>query len=142
MAHPPVREGLMQRLRNRAQFQAVLAGPPVAKTAHFALHRAPLDGGRAAPVLFPSAEAYHDSTFPSERLKMLAVKTTCRDRWRQILNEADRIPAKHLLTLQEGVSESQFREVTGAGVQARTSVPESRIVRYPVGSEDSPQRGR
>lgn len=48
---------------------------------------------------------------------MLAVKTTCRDRWRQILNEADRIPAKHLLTLQEGVSEGQFREMTGAGVQ-------------------------
>ena len=48
---------------------------------------------------------------------MLAVKTTCRDRWRQILNEADRIPAKHLLTLQEGVSEGQFAEMTGAGVQ-------------------------
>jgi hypothetical protein len=48
---------------------------------------------------------------------MLAVKTTCRDRWRQILSEADRIPEKHLLTLQEGVSEAQFREMTGAGVQ-------------------------
>ncbi|MGR6765660.1 type II restriction endonuclease, partial [Aeromonas veronii] len=33
------------------------------------------------------------------------------------LNEADRIPAKHLLTLQEGVSETQFREMNHAGVQ-------------------------
>ena len=29
----------MQRLQNRPQFQAVLAGPIVAKTVHFALHR-------------------------------------------------------------------------------------------------------
>ena len=47
---------------------------------------------------------------------MLAVKTTCKDRWRQILNEADRIPNKHLLTLQEGVSETQFAEMRRAGV--------------------------
>jgi hypothetical protein len=33
------------------------------------------------------------------------------------LNEADYIPAKHLLTLQEGISESQFREMVHAGVQ-------------------------
>ena len=80
-------------------------------------HQPESEPGKRPDFLFPSVEAYRDSTFPSERLKMLAVKTTCRDRWRQILNEADRIPAKHLLTLQEGVSESQFREMTGAGVQ-------------------------
>ncbi len=48
---------------------------------------------------------------------MLAAKTTCKDRWRQILNEADRIQVKHLLTLQEGVSENQFKEMTEAGVK-------------------------
>ncbi len=42
---------------------------------------------------------------------MLAVKTTCKDRWRQILNEAQRIKPKHLLTLQEGVSHRQFDEM-------------------------------
>lgn len=51
------------------------------------------------------------------------MKTTCKDRWRQILNEADRIPVKHLLTLQEGVSEGQFREMTEAGVQLVVPVP-------------------
>jgi hypothetical protein len=54
---------------------------------------------------------------------MLAVKTTCKDRWRQILNEADRIRTKHLLTLQEGVSEGQFREMTAAGVQLVVPLP-------------------
>ena len=67
--------------------------------------------------LFPSAAAYHNPAFPDRRLRMLAVKTTLRDRWRQVLEEADRIGTKHLLTLQEGVSENQFREIEQAGVQ-------------------------
>ena len=83
---------------------------------HFA-HQPVSEPGKKPDFLFPSAAAYHDASFPRDRLRMLAVKTTCRDRWRQILNEADHIPAKHLLTLQEGVSESQFREMTQAEVQ-------------------------
>ena len=74
-------------------------------------------GKRGPDFLFPSRKAYSDPSFPSARLRMLAVKTTCKDRWRQILTEADRIKIKHLLTLQEGVSEKQFREMVGAGVQ-------------------------
>lgn len=42
---------------------------------------------------------------------MLAVKTTCKDRWRQILNEADRVEDIYLFTLQEGVSVAQFQEM-------------------------------
>ena len=48
---------------------------------------------------------------------MLAAKTTCKDRWRQILNEAARIDVKHLLTVQEGVSSPQFREMKEEGVR-------------------------
>ena len=60
---------------------------------------------------------------------MLAAKTTCKDRWRQILNEADRIEWKHLLTLQEGVSVSQFREMQQSKVVL--VVPEPLIKSYP-----------
>jgi ribonuclease P protein component len=35
----------LQRLKTRSQFQAVLAGSTVSRTAHFALHRAELDAG-------------------------------------------------------------------------------------------------
>jgi hypothetical protein len=83
---------------------------------HFA-HQPESEPGKRPDFLFPSVAAYRDAAFPPDRLRMLAVKTTCKDRWRQILNEADRIPAKHLLTLQEGVSETQFREMNHAGVQ-------------------------
>lgn len=67
--------------------------------------------------IFPSATDYHDPGFPDEKLRMLAVKTTCKDRWRQILNEADRIGTKHLLTVQQGISVKQFREMQEAHVQ-------------------------
>lgn len=60
---------------------------------------------------------------------MLAVKTSCRDRWRQILNEAERIETKHLLTLQEGVSVGQFREMRESGV--RLVVPAGHQGDYP-----------
>lgn len=79
-------------------------------------HQPESEPGKKPDFLFPSTAAYCDPGFPSGRLRMLAVKTTCRDRWRQILNEADRIPNKHLLTLQEGVSETQFAEMRRAGV--------------------------
>jgi hypothetical protein len=80
-------------------------------------HRPVIEGGKRPDFLFPSQAAYEDGDFPAARLRMLAAKTTCKDRWRQVLNEANRIGTKHLLTLQEGVSEGQFREMQVAGVQ-------------------------
>ena len=60
---------------------------------------------------------------------MLGVKTTCKDRWRHILNEADRIPVKHLITLQEGVSIDQFEEMVEADVVL--VVPKTLHEKYP-----------
>jgi hypothetical protein len=61
--------------------------------------------------LFPSFSAYHDKDFPTERLIMLGAKTTCKDRWRQVLSEAARIKAKHLVTLEPAISEAQTMEM-------------------------------
>lgn len=80
--------------------------------------------------IFPSIEAYHDTGWPAARLRMLAAKTTCKDRWRQVINEADRIPVKHLLTLQEGVSAQQHREMQQHGVQL--VVPSRLVTSYPA----------
>lgn len=79
-------------------------------------HGAVIEGGKRPDFLFPGARAYEYPSTPAESLTMLAVKTTCKDRWRQILNEASRIPRKHLLTLQEGVSEGQHAEMLEAQV--------------------------
>lgn len=66
--------------------------------------------------IFPSGEKYHSSAFPDSKLFMLAAKTCCKDRWRQIINEANRIKTKHLFTLQEGVSNNQLQEMTDENV--------------------------
>lgn len=112
------RAGLSLELHMRTIFQE----EALREGQHFS-YQASSEAGKRPDFLFPSEEAYRDAGFPSDRLRMLAVKTTCRDRWRQILNEADRIQTKHLLTLQEGVSPTQFREMRQAGV--RLVVPRS-----------------
>ncbi len=66
--------------------------------------------------LFPGGREYHDFLFPTEDLTFLGAKTTCKDRWRQILNEADRIGTKYLFTLQPGISTNQLQEMKHEGV--------------------------
>ncbi|MFD1361249.1 type II restriction endonuclease [Lentibacillus salinarum] len=61
--------------------------------------------------LFPDIQDYRDAGFPSEKLTMLGVKSTLKDRWRQVLAEAARIETKHLLTLEPGISESQTSQM-------------------------------
>jgi hypothetical protein len=61
--------------------------------------------------LFPGIDEYRDAAFPDERLTMLGAKTTCKDRWRQVLAEARRVGTKHLLTLEAAISEAQTAEM-------------------------------
>lgn len=49
----------------------------------------------------PGHDAYHDEAFSADHLRMVACKSKVRDRWRQVLSEADRIPEKYLLTLDD-----------------------------------------
>lgn len=74
--------------------------------------RTPVTEGKAKPdFLFPGTSAYADPTFPAELLTMLGVKSSCKDRWRQVLAEADRIDDKHLLTLEPSISGAQTDEM-------------------------------
>ncbi len=61
--------------------------------------------------LFPSFSAYHNQEYTQNKLILLAAKTTCKDRWRQVLAEAARIPKKHLITLQSLISTNQLEEM-------------------------------
>lgn len=67
--------------------------------------------------VFPGIQQYKDMAFPESRLSMLGVKSTCKDRWRQILTEAKRIEKKHLLTLEPRISENQTDEMRDSKVQ-------------------------
>ena len=61
--------------------------------------------------LFPGVAEYRLADFPTNRLTMLGAKSTLKDRWRQVLSEAERIDQKHLLTLEPGISENQTNEM-------------------------------
>ncbi len=74
--------------------------------------RTPRTEGNVKPdFLFPGIAEYRDLSFDAALLTMLGVKSTCKDRWRQILTEAARIREKHLLTLEAGVSDAQTEEM-------------------------------
>jgi len=67
--------------------------------------------------LFPGEAEYHDPEFNAALLTMLGAKTSCKDRWRQVLAEANRIASKHLITLQPGISETQTTEMQAEHLQ-------------------------
>lgn len=83
--------------------------------------------------IFPGIKEYHDSNFNPENLTMLGAKTTCKDRWRQILAEAGRIEVKHLTTLEPSISKNQTDEMKSQKVVL--VLPSSLIKTY-----DSDQR--
>ncbi len=48
---------------------------------------------------------------------MLGARSTCKDRWRQVLADAAKIPRKHLLTLKPGNSEPQTAQIEVSNLQ-------------------------
>lgn len=80
--------------------------------------RTAITENKAKPdFLFPGVLEYHDQTYDVLKLTMLGVKSTCKDRWRQVLAEADRIDDKHLLTLETAISVHQTDEMAAKRLQ-------------------------
>ena len=94
------------------------------------------EGNKKPDFLFPSQAAYHNATFPTDKLISLAAKTTCKDRWRQVINEADRLRGlpKYLCTLQQGISPAQMDEMQAENIIL--VVPRPYIASYPADRRD------
>lgn len=90
------------------------------------------EGNKKPDFIFPSQVSYHDVSFPTDKLISLAAKTTCKDRWRQVINEADRLRdrPKYLCTLQQGISPAQMDEMQAENVVL--VVPKPYISSYPA----------
>lgn len=73
--------------------------------------------GSKVDFLFPSVDRYHDSSWSPDQLIMLAAKATCKDRWRQVLAEAEKVRRKHLITLEPAISASQTAQMQAAALQ-------------------------
>ncbi len=84
-------------------------------------------------IIIPSVDAYFSKDYPADRILVVGLKTTCKDRWRQVTQEGPRIERKHLLTLQQGITKKQLAQMEAANVSL--IVPEPLHKFYP---DDSP----
>ncbi len=84
--------------------------------------------------LFPGEDEYRNPSFIGSKLTMLGAKTSCKDRWRQILTEAEQIDEKHLITLEPSISIDQTLEMASQNVQL--VVPAPLHLSYTEGQQD------
>lgn len=85
--------------------------------------------GTEPDILIPGKREYMNPSWPDEKLFVVGIKTTCKDRWRQVTKEAPRIQKKHILTLQQGISSKQIDEMKRSKV--RLVVPRELHREYP-----------
>ncbi|MCU0926342.1 MAG: ribonuclease P protein component [Hydrogenophaga sp.] len=131
----------MQRIRTRPQFQAVMAGSLVAKTPHFALHRAPLDGRQDDRPLFPVADAWLGVLLPKRWARRAVTRNTIR---RQIYETARSVStglpqAALVVRLRSEFSRQQFVSATSEplkrAVRAELQQLLARVVSAPAVQE-------
>ena len=116
----------VQRLKTRPQFQAVLAGKTLARTAHFALHSAGLES--AAPViadvppmpLFPQQCVWLGAMVPKRWAKRAVTRNTIK---RQIYNVSAQFEphlgvAAHVVRLRAGFDRKQFVSATSDALKS------------------------
>jgi len=92
-------------------------------------------GGFVATISRESKAFLKHHPQPGRSDSIMDRKTTCKDRWRQIINEANRIPNKHLFTLQQGISAGQLDEMETE--QITLVVPAPYIKTYPQEKRNS-----
>jgi ribonuclease P protein component len=99
----------VQRLKTRAQFEAVMAGTTVSRTAHFALHRIPLVS-EGPEVLFAVRDAWIGALVPKRWAKRAVTRNAIK---RQIytVSQAALPPlpvAAHVVRLRAGFDRARF----------------------------------
>lgn len=78
--------------------------------------QATTENGEKPDFLFPGKTAYDNPAYPAKSLRILAVKFTLKDRWRQVLNEAKRIQPKHLLTMDPSITANTVDAIQRADI--------------------------
>ena len=115
----------MQRLKTRSQFQAVLAGSTVARTAHFALHCVPLDAphiGHEAAIgsaasslpLFAAKGSWLGAMVPKRWAKRAVTRNAIKRQIYSVSADFDTVlpMAAHVVRLRTGFSSPGFVSAT------------------------------
>lgn len=79
--------------------------------------------------LFPSETAYQDRTYDAAKLRILAAKTTLKERWSQVSREAERIKTKHIITIDAAMTAPLIDEITAHNMQLVVPTPLQELYR-------------
>ena len=114
----------MQRLKTRAQFQAVLGGGTVARTPHFALHRVVLTDPRARPddeqPLFAQRDVWLGAMVPKRWAKRAVTRNTIRRQVYAVSHDYASLLAcaAHVVRLRSGFDRQHFVSATSDDFRA------------------------
>jgi ribonuclease P protein component len=130
----------VQRLKTRAQFQAVMAGSTVSRTAHFALHRLGLKAAEASTgprsdgpaALFAGstagAEPWIGALIPKRWAKRAVTRNAIKRQIYIVSQEFEtQLPAAaHVVRLRSGFDRTQFASATSDALKraVRTELQE------------------
>ena len=114
---------ILQRLKTRPQFQAVLAGSTVSRTQHFALHRLEFDTGAvhaAQSAMFSLRDVWMGAMVPKRWAKRAVTRNTIK---RQIYAvSADFEPllmqAAHVVRLRSGFDKTRYVSATSEALKS------------------------
>jgi EcoRII C terminal/Restriction endonuclease EcoRII, N-terminal len=127
-----VAASIMNRRKSRAGRSFENHVENLLKTAGVPHEMRPDLGADGAPdIVIPSAKAYFDETYPMNRVFIVGLKTTCKDRWRQVTQEGVKVERKYLITMQEGITKQQLAQMEAAKVSLVVPQPLHRY--YPNG---------
>jgi ribonuclease P protein component len=117
----------VQRLKTRAQFEAVLGGRTVARTTHFALHRAPLEPRPASTgseperlqTLFAVRDAWLGVVIPKRWARRAVTRNAIK---RQVYAVSDALQpplpaAAHVVRLRAAFDRAQFASATSTALK-------------------------
>jgi ribonuclease P protein component len=100
---------VIQRLRSRQQFQAVLANAPVAKTPHFALHRLALGSAEGGSPLFSEPGPWLGVLVPKRWARRAVTRNAIRRQIYATAPSASALPAAaHVVRLRLGFDKARF----------------------------------
>jgi len=110
---------VIERLRSRQQFQAVLANAPVAKTHHFALHRlAPGASAEGSSPLFPEPGPWLGVLVPKRWARRAVTRNAIRRQIYATAPAAAALPlAAHVVRLRSGFDRAQFVSASSAALK-------------------------
>jgi hypothetical protein len=67
--------------------------------------------------VFPTIEHYHSQHYDAKLLTLLSLKTTAKERWKQIKMESSRIKLLHLMTLEPAIPSNQIELMAAESIK-------------------------